>query len=85
MGFADYEEDWECGVAVLLAPFSGAIEADDADHLFRCIEHSDSAGESVSSGDFDADGLTDLLIGAGAAQFDGDYRGKAYLLYGANL
>jgi hypothetical protein len=85
MGLADLEADWIYGAAVLLAPFSGTIEVDDANHLFRGVERSDQAGDSVSSGDFDADGLMDLLIGARSAQVDGEYLGKAYLHYGADL
>ncbi|MBC8423479.1 FG-GAP repeat protein [bacterium] len=85
-GIVDRDVDWEYGAAIILAPFSGTMVLDDADYLYRGEGENSWAGSSVSSaGDVDADGLMDVLIGASATQVHSEYRGKAYLFYGADL
>ncbi|MBC8424242.1 FG-GAP repeat protein, partial [bacterium] len=74
------------GAAIMLAPFSGTRLIDDAEYLYRGEGENSWAGSSVSSaGDVDADGLADVIIGADNTCVDGEYRGKVYLLYGADL
>ena len=80
------DDYWDHGAAILLAPFSGTRLIDDAEHLYRGEGENSWAGSSVSSaGDVDADGLMDVLIGADNTMVEGEYRGKVYLLYGADL
>ncbi len=85
-GIWDGDAYWEYGAAILLAPFSGTRLVDDAEYLYRGEGENSWAGSSVSAaGDVDADGLMDVLVGAPATEVDGEYLGKAYLFYGADL
>ncbi len=48
------------------------------------IDPNDFAGERVSSaGDFNGDGLDDIVIGARSADANGDSSGESYVLYGS--
>jgi hypothetical protein len=85
-GFVDFGADWKYGAAIMLAPFSGTRLIDDAEHLYRGDGELSWAGKSVTAaGDVDADGLMDVIIGSHRAQSEGEYRGQAYLFYGADL
>ncbi len=77
---------WRYGAAIMLAPFSGTRLVDDAEYLYRGEGENSWAGASVSSaGDVDADGLMDVIVGAANTLVDGEFRGKAYLFFGADL
>ncbi len=66
---------------LILGPVSGTVSLANADAKFVGEEEYDYAGISVSSaGDTDADGYTDLLVGA--PEHSNDRSGAAYLIHG---
>ncbi len=64
-------------VYVEFAPFSGTIPLSSADAKWTGLSSSDYAGISLATGDHDADGLDDLLVGT--------YGNGAYLIFGTGL
>lgn len=55
----------------------------DADVVVLAANNGDYFGETVSTaGDLNADGYTDILLGAWHSDINGDYSGEAYLIYG---
>ncbi|MES2641688.1 MAG: integrin alpha [Myxococcota bacterium] len=62
---------------LLLGPFSGDRDVATADSVFTTLVDYSYAGTTIGAGDFDADGLSDLLIGAPS-----DITGRAYVVYG---
>jgi len=65
---------------VLLGPVDGdAVLADRADAAWTGASAGEISGELSWVGDFDGDGLDDLLVGA---QWAGDNNGAAYLVFG---
>jgi hypothetical protein len=69
--------------------FPAVIEAASLDgwngFALNGIDQEDAAGGSVSGvGDFNGDGLDDLLIGAAYADPDGIQRGQVYVVYGVD-
>jgi hypothetical protein len=67
------------------ASLGGDFFAKDADLGFVGEAAWDHSGRSLSGGDFDGDGLADLLIGAPDNAEGGPSAGKTYLFFGANL
>jgi hypothetical protein len=89
-GFADLlvgissEQAWERGAAILHGPLTGTVLIDDAPQVYRFEHPTDIVDfQGAAAGDVDGDSLDDLLVGAIKA--NEDYRGEAYLLYGADL
>jgi len=73
-------------VALHRGPFGGTVTYSDADAVFLGANASDSAGYSLSgAGDTNADGYTDLLVGAPYNDDVGNNAGAAYLLLGSPL
>ncbi|MFH1466633.1 MAG: integrin alpha [Pseudomonadota bacterium] len=68
-------------------PVRGVWEVDDiAAYHFDGVNTGDQAGYAISmAGDADADGLTDLLIGAKGEDSYGENAGAAYLIFGSSL
>ncbi len=64
---------------------SREIHLADADYSFVGENIDDHAGYSVSSGDFDGDGLGDILIGAYGNDDGGEDAGKTYVFLGSGL
>lgn len=79
------------GAAYLVrGPRNGVQSLDTADLMFvgdlEATPYGDGAGECISSGDFDADGEIDFLVGASMRlENAGATEGVAYLLYGPLL
>ena len=68
---------------LVLGPFSGEYSLTDADARFDGEAAGDNAGYSVASaGDFDADGFTDLLVGAWGNDTSAAGAGAAYVFRG---
>ena len=71
---------------LVMGPVSGTQDLSIADVKLIGEAASDRAGISVSSaGDVDADGFSDLLIGAHGEDSGGSEAGAAYLVFGADL
>lgn len=65
------------------ATLSGAFDLSAADVTFNGLNVRDYTGTVATAGDFNGDGLSDLLIGASGADPDGKLEaGSAYLVYG---
>jgi hypothetical protein len=78
----------EAGAAyVLLGPVSGSYSASSADGKIEGVNGSDLAGMRLGGpGDIDGDGMDDLLLGAPAADEDGEYGpGEAFILPGLSF
>ena len=77
------------GATLLLTPPAGAgqpWEAAEADMVIAGEDMAGKFGTSVAAGgDFDGDGLGDLLVGARTWSGVGSLRGRAYLVRGADL
>ena len=79
----DTATDLSGDVYALYGPdFEGGELVDRAGTLFLGVEVDDYAGRSVSTGDVDDDGRSDVLIGAYQASFEGVITGGAYLFLG---
>ena len=61
------------------------LEAENADATLHGVESGDRAGYSVATGDVDADGADDLVVGAPLEDFGAPTAGAAYVLYGDEL
>ena len=73
----------ETGVAYLLnGPLSGVLDLADADAKLLGEAHHDSAGWSLAAGDFNGDGIPDILVGAPHNDAGGNDAGAAYIVYG---
>jgi len=74
----------DAGAAYLVyGPFSGSLDLSSADAIFTGLEAGDNAGRSVSSaGDYDQDGIDDILIGSKQDDTAGTDAGAAYLYFG---
>ncbi len=71
------------GVHVYWGPFSGSLEAADADAHFYGDTQEAAAGHTLDSpGDLTGDGLLDLVIGGKLAEGDAQYSGVAWVLAG---
>jgi len=68
-------------------PFNGSavLALSNANVTFFGIDGSDSSGQSVGSGDFNNDGIDDVIIGANGADGPGgnpNFAGDSYIMYG---
>ena len=82
------KDNFEEGLSwLVLGPITGSYALDDVAHTrFEGTDVDDQAGVAVSSaGDVDADGLSDILIGAPGDDTYGDNAGAAYLILAAGL
>lgn len=69
--------------ALIFGAASGFAATEAPDARFGGPDAGDQAGFSVSAaGDFDGDGIADLLIGAPLGESTGSNRGQAYVIYG---
>jgi hypothetical protein len=64
---------------------SGSVTTTGADVTFDGESSGDYAGRSVATGDVDADGLDDIIIGAPYNDNAGTDAGAAYIVYGSGL
>ena len=70
---------------VLSGPVRGELPAASADVKLTGESANDQAGTSISGGDIDGDGYSDLLVGAPGADQGGGNSGSAYVLLGGAL
>jgi flagellin-like protein len=64
--------------------FTGIIELSDVNVTLNGIDEYDQSGWSVSSGDFNGDGISDVLIGAHYADPNSDNSGESYIVFGSD-
>ena len=70
-------------VYVVYGPASGTIDLSFSDARMLGVRSGDWAGYSVdNAGDFNGDGVDDIVVGAPYAHPDGAYIGAAYVVYG---
>lgn len=80
---ADPDSKSSAGAAYLvIGPVSGTMELSEADAKLMGENEGDHAGGSLATGDLDADGLDDVLIGARGEDTGGEGAGAVYLLFG---
>ena len=86
-GYYHIDQETEGTTWLVHGPIVGSYDLDDvAATRFMGINSGDHAGAAVSSaGDVDADGLSDILIGAPGDDTYGDNAGAAYLILAAGL
>src|SRR4051812_35722653 len=65
------------------ARYAGFVSLTAADATFTGTTLMDAAGDSVASGDFNCDGISDVLIGAPLADLAGSASGAAYIVFGS--
>lgn len=81
--YYDSEKTEDVGIAyLLLGGLSGTVQAADAHASFVGDSSGDAAGRAVASLDFNADGRSDLLIGAKEVDTGATDAGAAYLFLG---
>ena len=82
--YGDDDNGSEAGaVYVVLGGVSDDLDLSAADQKLIGADGSDNAGWSVSSaGDFNGDGLDDILVGAARDDVGGSYSGTAYVVLG---
>ena len=80
----------DCGVSddgfvtVYLGPLAGSVDAADADYTFTA--NTDDELDTVDlTGDFDADGLNDLVIVAAGDDDAGEDAGAIWIAYGNRI
>lgn len=77
--FASYGlKQWSGMVLV----FFGGGGLDEPDLIFHGEYAGDQLGTSITTGDFNSDGIDDIVIGAYNAYFKGNRHGKVYIIYG---
>jgi len=84
---ADGAEGWAGETYIIYGPLnsSGEYSLANANITFNGITASDSSGKSVGSGDFNNDGIDDVIIGAFGAEGAGsttNNEGETYIIYG---
>jgi hypothetical protein len=78
----DSAGDGAGAVYLLFGGVSADMSLSDADVVLTGEDESDGAGIWLASGDVDADGLSDLLVGGSGADGDESGSGAAWLLHG---
>jgi len=78
---------WAGETYIMYGPIndSGVFALEDANVTFYGVSISDSSGKAVGSGDFNKDGIDDVIIGAHTANNVGgttDQEGQTYIIYG---
>jgi hypothetical protein len=82
---ADGDDTDSGAVHLLMGPMSGSVSLSDADATFRGAATGDQVGPVIAGGgDFDADGVPDLLIGARNNDDGASEGGAAYLILGVS-
>jgi len=68
---------------VKLSQFQGATNLSTHDVVFTGIDSGDLAGNNINTGDFNNDGIDDMIIGIiWRAPPGGNRQGKTYIFYG---
>jgi hypothetical protein len=80
---SDAPDSGSGSVALFRGPFAvGALEMSDAFATITGSDRADGAGGYLSTGDFDADGWSDLAIAVPGAELLGSGQGGVFLFYG---
>jgi hypothetical protein len=69
-------------VYLFYGPIAGAYTTADADATWYGSTASGEAADAGTAGDFNGDGVTDIVIGSDGSNFGGSRRGAAYIYYG---
>ncbi|MBL8785049.1 MAG: FG-GAP repeat protein, partial [Deltaproteobacteria bacterium] len=69
-------------VYLFYGPIAGAYTSADADAAWYGSTASGEAADAGTAGDFNGDGVTDIVIGSDGSNFGGSRRGAAYIYYG---
>ncbi len=69
-------------VYVFLGPVAGELDSADADATIAGVLFNELLGTSIGSGDFNDDGVPDIVLGAPRPPLEGNDTGRAYIFFG---